>query len=105
MTEAMYPCAESIGELQVAKAQGIYKMLRRTRPRSREDLKNYVKVFLGIDVPDRTLCPDHSSPMDYLWHSFNVDFSGNRRGNPLWLPGVFIMSTEYTGDHGDRPYG
>jgi len=74
MTETMYPCAEPIGELHVAKAKTVYDMLRRTRPRSREDLKNYVKVFLGIDVPDKTLCPDHSSPMDYLWHTFSVDF-------------------------------
>jgi hypothetical protein len=33
-------------------------------------LKNYVKVFLGIDVPDKRLCPEHQSPMDYLWHAF-----------------------------------
>ncbi len=77
MTETMYPCAEPIGDLQAAKAKNLYDMLRRTRPRSRADLKNYVKVFLGIDVPDMNLCPDHSSPMDYLWHSFSVDFSGN----------------------------
>jgi terminase large subunit-like protein len=74
MTETMYPCAEPIGQLQTAKAKTVYDMLRRMRPRSREDLRNYVKVFLGIDVPDTNLCPDHSSPMDYLWHSFSVDF-------------------------------
>ena len=56
------------------KARSVYETLRRFRPRSRQDLKNYVKVFLGIDVPDVRICPEHSSPMDYLWHSFAVDF-------------------------------
>ena len=53
----------------------IYSALRRTRPRTKQDLKNYVKVFLDIDVPDKRICPEHSSPMDYLWYSFAADFS------------------------------
>jgi hypothetical protein len=32
-----------------------------------------VKVFLGLDVPDKKICPDHHSPMDYLWHSYSAD--------------------------------
>ncbi len=56
------------------RAAYIYEGLRRTRPKTRQDLKNYVKVFLGIDVPDKKICPDHNSPMDYLWHSFSADF-------------------------------
>jgi hypothetical protein len=32
-----------------------------------------VKVFLGLDVPDKRICPDHHSPMDYLWHSYSTD--------------------------------
>jgi hypothetical protein len=51
--------------------------LRRMRPGTREDLRNYVKVFLGLDVPDVRICPGHSSPMDYLWHSFSVDDAAN----------------------------
>jgi hypothetical protein len=43
-------------------------------PKTRQDLKNYVKVFLGIDVPDKKICDGHNSPMDYLWHSFSADF-------------------------------
>jgi hypothetical protein len=80
MTETMYPYADA-GAIRLwrndspalTKAKSVYQTLRRTRPRSRQDLKNYVKVFLGIDVPDVRLCPDHSSPMDYLWHSFSID--------------------------------
>ncbi len=76
MTETMYPCAEvgaNHDSPALTKVRSLYDMLRRTRPRSRRDLKNYVKVFLGIDVPDARICPDHSSPMDYLWHSFAID--------------------------------
>jgi hypothetical protein len=42
---------------------------------NKKDLKNYVKVFLGIDVPDKKICPEHNSPMEYLWHSFSADFA------------------------------
>ena len=51
-------------------ADGLYAELRLTRPFTKRDLKNYVKVFLGIEVPDKRICCDHQSPMDYLWHSF-----------------------------------
>jgi hypothetical protein len=60
------------------KVSRIYTELRRTVPASRGDLKNYVKVFLGINVPDKRICPEHSSPMDYLWHSFSADIAGVR---------------------------
>jgi hypothetical protein len=56
-------------------ANHLYESLRRTRPRTKEDLKKYIKVFLGIDVPDKQICPEHNSPLDYLWHSFNNDFT------------------------------
>jgi hypothetical protein len=55
------------------KAAQIYRQLRRIVPITRADLKNYIKVFLGIDVPDKRICPEHNSPMDYLWHSFTAD--------------------------------
>ena len=54
-------------------AASIYQTLRRTQPRTRSDLKNYVKVFLGVDVPDKRICSEHNSPMDYLWHTFSAD--------------------------------
>jgi len=58
----------------IEKAAQVYAELRRVRPSTKRDLKNYVKVFLGIDVPDANICPEHNSPMDYLWHSFAIDF-------------------------------
>ena len=57
----------------IERAARLFTELRHRPPETREDLKNYVKIFLGIDVPDKRLCPDHSSPMDYLWHSFALD--------------------------------
>ena len=61
----------------IEKAASVCSTLRRTRPKTRGDLRNYVKAFLGIDVPAKKACPDHNSPMDYLWHSFSADFLAN----------------------------
>ena len=73
MTNAIEPRAKARATPDAARAAGVYETLRRTRPATRADLKNYVKVFLDIGVPDRRICPDHSSPMDYLWHSLSMD--------------------------------
>jgi hypothetical protein len=61
--------------LKIQKAQKVYSQLRLVRPMTRKMLRDYVKVFLGIDVPDKKICEEHTSPLDYLWHSFNLDFS------------------------------
>ncbi len=66
---------------QIVNAKHLYESLRRTRPRTRQDLKNYIKVFLGIDIPDKQICPEHNSPLDYLWHSFNCDFTQPKPAN------------------------
>lgn len=63
------------------KAAKIFNSLRLHRPTNSLDLKNYVKVFLGIDIPDKKICPEHNSPMDYLWHCFWSDFSSQSRAN------------------------
>ena len=74
--------------------------LRRLRPTTREDLKSYVKTFLGIDVPDRRICPDHSSPMDYLWHSFSID-SGlwMKADSPDRVPGKTLSNSPPSASH------
>ncbi len=64
--------------LSAVTAQQLYDVIQHTRPGARKDLRNYVKVFLGIDVPDKKICPEHNSPLDYLWHSFSIDFAENR---------------------------
>ena len=65
----------------IEKAGMLYSSLRQSRPRTKEDLKNYVKVFLGINIPHKKICPEHSSPMDYLWHSFSADFADEPQPN------------------------
>ncbi|MFC1738674.1 hypothetical protein ACFL1G_06465 [Planctomycetota bacterium] len=64
-----------------AKAVSVYSALRRSRPKTKQDLKNHIKVFCGLDVPDKRICPEHNSPMDYLWSSFSVDFSAESKAN------------------------
>ncbi len=71
----------SAGTGNIEKAVNIYESLRRTRPGTKRDLKNYVKVFLGIDVPDKRICPQHHRPMDYLWHCFSADFAAEVKAN------------------------
>ncbi|MHC4806845.1 MAG: hypothetical protein ACYTBX_11405 [Planctomycetota bacterium] len=79
MAQSALNNSASYGDIE--KAAYIYSALRRTRPKTRRDLKNYVKVFLGIDVPNKKICREHNSPMDYLWHSFSADFTADRRAN------------------------
>ncbi len=81
MNETMSFCAELPKNIQVTGANGIYKTIQQMPPRNRRDLKNYVKVFLGIDVPDVQVCCEHSSPMDYLWHGFAFDLALRNQKN------------------------
>lgn len=74
MSKLTFPKTKSARGSNIEEANAVYAALRRTRPTSRRDLKNYVKVFLGLDIPDEKMCLEHNSPMDYLWHSFSADF-------------------------------
>jgi len=58
---------------RLEKLARICSALRGRAPRTRRDLGNYLRVFLGIEVPDRAVCPEHCAPMDYLWHAFGAD--------------------------------
>ncbi len=66
---------------RLLEANSIYETLRKQTPKTRADLKNYLKVFLGLDIGDTKICPEHNSPMDYLWHSYNSDFNGSTSGD------------------------
>jgi hypothetical protein len=57
----------------IDKASSIYESVRKVAPQTKQDLYNYVKVFLGIDIPSRSICPDHCSPLDYLWYVYRCD--------------------------------
>src|SRR4030042_568572 len=67
--------------LNITKAAEVVRSLRLYRPTTKKQLKNYIKAFLGLHIPDRRLCPDHNAPLDYLWHSFNADFAAKRSVN------------------------
>src|SRR4030042_2038569 len=73
--------AESARHKTTEKTAEVYSVLRRRAPETKGDIKNYVKIYLGIDIPDKRICEGHNSPMEYLWHSFFSDFSGERGGN------------------------
>jgi len=62
-------------------AENIYESLRLVRPQTKNDLKNYIKVFIGINIPDKKMCSEHDSPMDYLWRSFHADFASDKKPN------------------------
>ncbi|MBN1765499.1 MAG: hypothetical protein JW860_09605 [Sedimentisphaerales bacterium] len=64
----------SVSEKDSKKSHG-YCLDKWRRPRNREQLAAYVREFLGISVPDRNLCPEHQSPLDYLAYSFLGDAS------------------------------
>jgi hypothetical protein len=36
-----------------------------------EDLAACVKMFCGLDVPRKRVCPDHDAPFDYLWAAYH----------------------------------
>lgn len=60
---------------------GIVEELRLTRPTTKRGLRDYIKIFFEVDVPDFILTPGHSSVMDYIWFSFNSDFEKVKRQN------------------------
>jgi len=68
----------------IERASAVYSALRVRRPNCREELRNYVKAFLGINVPDKSICRGHSSPMDYLWHSFSEGAKADSGDVVVW---------------------
>ena len=59
-----------ISDVLHKKANGIYEELKQIRPATKAGLKNYLRIFLGLNVGMKKICPHHDTPMDYLWHSF-----------------------------------
>ncbi|UCC96309.1 MAG: hypothetical protein JSW66_10730 [Phycisphaerales bacterium] len=54
---------------------------RLKRPGTKAQLRNYVRSHLRLDVPDRRICDDHQSPLDYLAHGFFLDAKKRRKTN------------------------
>ncbi len=79
MAELAFTETNSISD--IGSALHLYSNLRCSRPINKSDLRSYVRVFLNIDVPDKKICAEHNSPMEYLWHSFAADFGRQIKGN------------------------
>jgi len=67
-------------DVRGADVRGLLRKVRWAVPANKEDLRNYVKAFVGVDVPDVRVCEGHCSVMDYLWHSFS-ESRNKRTGN------------------------
>ncbi|MBN1796280.1 MAG: hypothetical protein JW804_06375 [Sedimentisphaerales bacterium] len=72
----------------------LLESLRNTRPQTKRNLKNYIKVFLGLDIPDKTICQEHNTPLDYLWHAFSSDFKNNHSTQYAHLSAVASAKAE-----------
>jgi hypothetical protein len=57
----------------------VKRRIRSVVPAGREGLRNYLRVYSGVDVPGRRMCENHQSPMDYLCFVFGRDFGWGGR--------------------------
>lgn len=57
------------------------ELLRFNRPTTKHHLQDYLRYFLGVDLPSKVMLDGHSSPMDYVWYAFNSDFLQEKRAN------------------------
>ncbi len=74
MLKRIRPGVDAGANVDINKAADLDEAARHVRPQTKESLRAYIKSRLGVEVPDRPICPDHKSPMDYLWHTFSYDF-------------------------------
>ena len=50
--------------------RALLKRLRHWQPRTRQQLAAYVHAYLGLQIPSRSVCAGHDSPLDYLAWAF-----------------------------------
>jgi len=58
-------------ELRRIRARKFYKSFRESPPKTKRQLRLWVKKFLGFNVPDTKVCENHDTPMDFLWEIYN----------------------------------
>ncbi len=63
------------------KLSEISSELKYHRPLTKVHLKEYVNFFFHVLLPSRIYTPGHSTPLDYLWYTFNADFLKIPRDN------------------------
>ena len=74
----------------------IRRSVAEVRPRTAADLRGWLRAVLGIDVPRRSMCRQHQSPMDYLAHVFferpgDVVVWANRGGGKTFYGAVATL--------------
>lgn len=47
---------------------------KKIRPKSKKQLQEYLATYLGLELPTKSVCEEHQSPLDYAWYSFSMDF-------------------------------
>jgi len=63
-----------------AKLDDLYENLLFTPCQTRDELKQWIITFLGIDLPDQTLSEDsNSNPIDFIWAVYQCALTG--KGN------------------------
>ncbi|AQQ09763.1 Bacteriophage terminase large (ATPase) subunit [Sedimentisphaera cyanobacteriorum] len=60
----------------------VLSALRTEPPKNRKQLKGYIKTFLGVSLPDKSLS-GAASPFDYLWHAYSTELEGRPNGDCL----------------------
>lgn len=86
----------SLSDIKVARKNLLQtqtgKNLLFSPPETQEELKNWIKLFLGIEVIDRPTCEHHNSQMEYLWHTYkdsgDIIVKANRGGGKTALGGA-----------------
>ncbi|MCI0499660.1 MAG: hypothetical protein L0Y36_08275 [Planctomycetales bacterium] len=57
-----------------------YAALKRRPPKTKDELRRYIRHFLNYGVPSVRVCDEHVSPMEYLWHAYSIDLGGQEPG-------------------------
>ena len=64
--------------------EAVLRQVLHVPPRTKKHLHSWVKIFLGIDLPDCTVCdeddehaPSTSNPMSMLWEMYSAALAGN----------------------------
>lgn len=63
------------------------------RPRTKEVFRVWLKEMLGLQFPDRTVCPHHQAPLDFVWDAYSGTpkdkvILGPRGGGKTLISGV-----------------
>jgi hypothetical protein len=71
----------------------IKRKLQNTKPRTKDELLKYIRAFFGFTVPDVRVCPEHSTPGEFISDWFFGKYSkilliANRGGRKTLLSSV-----------------